>query len=238
MNLLRSGLVAMVLVIAGTTLLQAQTADEIMNKYAAAIGGDAWKKVISMKTTASMISAGMNVTVTETVVRGKGVRSDITMGNIDGGYEIVTPSAGWRLDKMGGTGTVTAMTSEEVKSFQDQLNPEEEYYNYKEKGFKAEYLGKEDLKGTPCYKLKITGKSGIPKTVYFDWNSYYKVQETERVETPRGPMDVTTTFSEFKKFPEGIVVSMKAKNDYQEINITQVEINKTIDDSVFKPAKN
>ena len=84
----------------------AQTADEIMTKHIAAVGGDAWAKVNSLKKTQRMMVGGMEVTVIETQVRGKGVRSEITLGGQSGGYEIATPTAGGKLDLLGGNSTV------------------------------------------------------------------------------------------------------------------------------------
>lgn len=220
--------------------ISAQTAEEIMAKHAAAIGGSAWDKVHSLKTTSTMIAAGMQVGVIETVVRGKGVRSEIIMDGESGGYEIVTPTGGWSLDLMvpgakPGETKPAELSAEQVKAGQAQLDPSDDYINYKEKGFTAEFLGKEDLEGTPCYKLRITGKNGISKTVYFEAKTYLKIRDIERVETAQGAMDIATTFSDFKKFPEGIVLAMKAKNDYQDITITEVEINKPVADSLFRP---
>jgi hypothetical protein len=239
MRALKLSLLATTMMLGGFTM-NAQSADEIMSKHVTAIGGDAWNKVNSMKTTADMTAAGMKVGVIETVVRGKGVRSDIMMNGQSGGYEIVTPTGGWNLDLMTpdakpGVTKPVAMPEEQVKASQDQLDPSDDYIDYKAKGFKAEFVGKEDVNGTSCYKLKITGKSGIPKLVYFDAGNYYKIKDIETVQTAQGAMDISTTFSDFKKFPEGIVIAMKAKNDYQEITIKEVEINKTVPDSVFKP---
>lgn len=239
MKALKLSLLAFAILL-GSLGVSAQTAEEIMTRHQAAIGGDAWNKINSMKTTIKMVAAGQEVGVIETVVRGKGVRSEITMGGLSQGYEIVTPTGGWNLDLMTpdakpGITKPTAMPAERVKELQDQLDPSDDYINYKEKGFKAELSGKEAVNGTQCYKLKITGKSGIPKTVYFDATTYYKVRDIERVETAQGAMDIATTFSDFKRFPEGIVLAMKAKNDYQDITITDVDLNKTIDDNVFKP---
>lgn len=232
------------LLLASTILLgscaEAQTADDIMNKHQAAIGGDAWNKVNTLKITQSMSAAGMQVGIIETTVRGKGVRSDMNLNGNSGGYQIVTPTGGWNLDMMvpgakPGETKPTPMPEADVKALQSELDPSPEYINYKAKGFKAEYLGKEDMNGVSCYKLKITGTSGIPKTVYFDANTYYKIKDIERVETPQGAMDIATTFSDFKKFPEGVVMYMKAKNDYQEINILEVLINKPVDEALFRP---
>jgi hypothetical protein len=233
MNILKTGLMAVMMV--GVLSAQGQTADEIMSKHNAAMGGDAWKKVNSLKKVSSMNAAGMVVEVIETKVRGKGVRSEIIMGGQSGGYEIATPTAGWKLDKMGGNGQVTEMTAEEVKSNQVHMDPSDDYIDYKAKGIKVAYIGKEELNGKAAYKTIVTGTDGRDRTVFFDAATYYKVSETERVETPRGPMDVTTTFSEFKKFPEGVVVAMRAKNDYQDITVKEVEINKPVPDSAFKP---
>ena len=128
------------------------------------------------------------------------------------------------------------MRAEEVNANQHHIDPKSDYANYKERGMNAELAGKADYKGKPCYKMKITGADGITRTVHFDATTYYMVSQGEIVQTAQGAMDVTTTFSDHKKFPEGIVLAMRATNDYQEIVVTDVEINKPVADSVFKPS--
>ncbi len=239
MKALKKSLLAFAILLTGFSV-NAQTAEDIMAKHQVAIGGDAWNKINTMKTTSKMVVGGQEVEMIDVVVRGKGVRSEMMMNGNSGGYEIVTPTGGWNLDLMApdakpGITRPVAMPAEQVKTLQDQLDPSDDYFNYKEKGFKAELLGKETTNGIECYKLKITGKSGVSKTVYFDAATFYKIKDVERVETAQGAMDIATTFSDFRKFAEGIVLPMKAKNDYQDITITGVEINKTVDDSVFRP---
>jgi outer membrane lipoprotein-sorting protein len=216
----------------------AQNADEVMSKHVTAMGGDSWSKLSSMKTEATMSLQGLgDVEVTETVLKGKGARSEFSVMGYKG-FTIVTPTAGWKLDPTQGQTEAVALKPEELQAAQSEMDITDDLIGYKEKGIKAEYIGKEDINGKSAHKLKLTDKEGKTTTAFFDAGTYYKVRETSKEAGPMGEMDVTTDYSDFKKFPEGIVVAMKAKNDYQEITVKNVELNKTIDESIFKaPAK-
>lgn len=218
--------------------VMAQSAEEVMTKHIAAMGGDSWGKVTSMKTTATMSVQGMELEMSEVKSKGKGVRSEMLMGGQSAGYSIVTPTGGWEFSAMQGDTKPKAMSAEDLKASQEKMNISSELSNYKAEGVKAEYVGKEDINGKAAHKLKLTDKDGDIVTAYFDASTFYKIRDTRKVEAQGQTVEITTDYSEFKKFPEGIVVSMKAKNDYQEITVKDVELNKPVDDSIFKPATN
>lgn len=220
----------------GSFTMTAQTADEVMTKHIAAMGGDSWGKITSMKTSSTMSVQGMELEINETKAKGKGARSEMLMGGQSAGYKIVTPTGGWQFSAMQGDTEPKALSADEVKASQEEINITHELANYKSEGAKTEYIGKEDVNGKPAHKLKIKDSEGNEVTVYFDAASYYKIRDTRKVEAQGQSLEITTDYSDFKKFPEGIVVAMKAKNDYQEINVKSVELNKPVDEAIFKPS--
>jgi hypothetical protein len=213
---------------------QAQTADEIINKHIEAIGGAAnWKKVNSVITAGSLTVQGAEVSITSTIVHNKGARQDISVMGMSG-YTIVSPTAGWNLAPWNGQTTAEAMTAEDVKESQDQLDAQGTLIDYKTKGHTVESLGTEDIEGTECHKLKITLKSGKTETIYLDPKSFYMVRMTGKQKANGQEVEVTTTFANYQKLPEGIVIPMSVTLPFGEMTVSKVEINKPVDESIFK----
>ena len=48
-------------------------------------------------------------------------------------------------------------------------------------------------------------------------------------------MDAVSTFSDYKKLPEGIVAPMVISGDFGNFEVTKYEVNPTIDEAIFKP---
>lgn len=225
-----------------SVVAKAQTADEIVTKYIDAIGGAAnWKKVTSLVQTGSMSVQGADVSVVVSVLHNKGSRQDISLMGMNG-YMIVTPTAGWNFMPFGNGQTAPEpMTAEDVKQGQAELDVQGSLVDYKSKGHSVELIGSEDVDGTDCFKLKVNLKNDRSET-YFIEKKGYTLIKTVGVRKANGQeMELTTTFSNYQKLPEGIVLPMTINVPLGpgmnvDMTITKVEVNKTIDESIFKPA--
>jgi hypothetical protein len=212
-----------------------QTAEEIVNKHVAAIGGkDAWQKITSMKQEGTLQVQGAEVVVTVTVLHGKGSRQDLAVMGMNG-YQIVTPTAGWSFMPFQGQSKPEPITAEMIKEGADSYDAQGTLVNYKDKGHTVSYLGKEDVEGTECHKLRITQKSGKTETVFIDPTSFYVIRTITKQKANGQEMDITTNLSNYKKLPEGIVVPMSIGLPFGELNISKVEVNKPVDEKLFKP---
>jgi hypothetical protein len=224
-----------VLFVAGGLLAQAQTADEIVAKHIAAIGGaDSWKKVNSMYQEGSMTVQGTDVAIAMTVLHKKGMRQNISLMGMTG-YQIMTPTAGWNFMPFQGQQKPEAITADELKENVDELDTQGELIDYKTKGHTVEYLGKDDVEGTEAYKMRITQKSGKVKTFYIDPASNYIIRTVAKQKANGQEVEVTTDLSDYKKLPEGIVVPMSVKLPFGQMKVTKVEVNKPVDENLFKP---
>jgi hypothetical protein len=223
------------LLVTGGLLVQAQTADEIVAKHIAAIGGaDSWKKVNSMYQEGSMTVQGTDVAIAMTVLHKKGMRQNISLMGMTG-YQIMTPTAGWNFMPFQGQQKPEAITADELKENVDELDTQGELIDYKTKGHTVEYLGKDDVEGTEAYKLRITQKSGKVKTFYIDPASNYIIRTVAKQKANGQEVEVTTDLSDYKKLPEGIVVPMSVKLPFGQMKVTKVEVNKPVDENLFKP---
>jgi len=215
----------------------AQTADEIVNKYLVAIGGaDAWKKINSMVTTGTLKLQSADIGMSQTVLNGKGSRQDISAMGMNG-YNIVTPSAGWKFMPFQGQKVAEPLTADDLKESQDELDVQGTLIDYKAKGHAIEYLGTDDVEGVDAFKLKETLKSGKTETIFIDPKTYYIIRVISKQKANGKEVDVTTNLSNYQKLPEGIMMPLSIGLPFGEMKITKVEINKPIDENVFKPSK-
>jgi hypothetical protein len=211
-----------------------QTADEVINKHIEAIGGaDAWKKVNSVKMEGTMQVQGAELAVTQTVLHNKGSRQDISIMGMTG-YTIVTPSEGWNYLPFQGQQAPEAMTAEDLAESQEQMDAQGSLIDYATKGHSVEFLGKDDVDGTECYKLKVNKKSGSPETMYFEIKTNYLIKSVSVRKANGQEAEVVTSYSNYEKLPEGIIVPKSITLPFGELIISKITINGTVDEAIFK----
>ena len=213
---------------------QAQTADEIINKHNEARGGiEKLRALQSMIRQGTMVQGGVNTEVKYYYIQGKAMKLEFTSAG-QSGYSILTEKGFWYFNP--------SMPSLEVGYTEDQLKDalsgidlQGPLVDYKTKGSTVEYLGKENSQGLEYYKLKLTRANGKTETYYLDKNYLIAklvattlVQETEK--------EVTTEYSDYRKTPEGYVISFKVVDRGLATSFDKVDINPKIDDSIFKPS--
>lgn len=219
------------------SVARAQTADEIIAKHIAAIGGaDAWKKVNSIKQSGTIKVQGTDVSMVMTVLNGVGNRQDISAAGLNG-YMIITPTAGWNYMPLNGQTKPEPITPDDLKQGADELDAQGNLIDYKAKGHTVEYFGKDDVDGTEAYKLKVTTKNGNVETLYIDPATNYVIRTVSKRKANGQEFDVTTNLSGYQKLPEGIVVPMSISLPFGELKITKVEVNGPVDEAVFKLPK-
>lgn len=215
----------------------AQTADEIVNKHIQAIGGaEAWKKVNSIITTGSLKVQNAEVIVVQTVLNGKGSRQDFSIMGTNN-YQIVTPDAGWNFMAVRGQKAPEPITADELKESQEGLDAQGSLIDYKAKGHAVEFLGTDDVDGVDALKLKVTLKSGKVETLYFDPKTYFVIRVIRKQKANGKEDNVTSNLSNYQKLPEGIMIPFSITLPFGELVVSKVEINKPIDENIFKPAK-
>ena len=77
---------------------------------------------------------------------------------------------------------------------------------------------------------------------FIDKKTYNLIKSISVKKANGQEMEITTTFSNFQKLPEGIVVPMSMNLPIGpgvnvDFALAKVEVNKALDESIFKPAK-
>lgn len=226
----------------------AQTADEVIAKYEAAMGGK--DKLATLKSVhiegVSVMQNGNEVTSVINKVQGALLRTDVNFGM--GSFSlVVTDKGGWASNPRNG-GKFEPLPEEALKAAQAELDLSGPLVNYAAKGHKAELLGKETIDGKETYKIKLTLASGSDIFYYIDAATYYIVREQKKGmmrrgggqgaqgNPPAGDNLQTTDYSDFQKTEEGFVFPYSIKRGGMGGNmiVEKLEVNKTVDPKLYK----
>lgn len=235
-------LVVFVLGIVFMQFVQAQTVDDVINKYVEARGGkDKLKSITSVYMEGSRQMMGTEVLVKVVTVQNKLFRTDFEMGNTTG-YTIVTPTEGWSFIPMRSQ-KVESIPAERLKGMQGQLDIAGPLVDYAAKGNKAELQGKENINGSDAYKIKMTLSSGKELTYFIDTKTNLLVQ-SKQMSPAMGnnpPQEIITNYSDYKLF-DGILFPQTIANPGTGMmggstTFDTIITNKPVDEKLFSPIK-
>lgn len=230
--------------------VNAQTADEIINKHIEAMGGKA--KLLSIKSIymegTSVMQNGTEISQKSWKVDGKLYRQEINSAMFNFAM-VVTDKEGWRQNPRNG-GAFEPMTAEQVANMQTQMDCAGAFVDHAAKGHKVELIGKEDVEGTAAFKIKITYKSGNEANFFFDANTYYIIRMSAKGGGGMGfggggrgqggagaDTERFTDFSDYKKTDDGYLFAFKITPVGMGggIYYEKIEVNKPVDPKAFKP---
>ena len=239
MKLLKQGLFSLALLTAAIAV-QAQSADEVIAKHLDAIGGkEKLSGITSVKMTNTNEVMGNQAPATITILNGKGYRSEAeVMGSKM--VQVFTDKGGWMINPMMGSSDPQALPEESAKAGQGQIYVEP-FLDYAAKGAKAEYQGQAKAGSVNAHKVKLTDKNGVATTYFFDPSTYYIIQAVRSGEMMGQQIEITISYSDFKKTDYGWVVPQTTEINMGQFAITSklknVEVNTPVDPAVFEMKK-
>jgi outer membrane lipoprotein-sorting protein len=231
----------LIAVLSFSGLTQEITLDTLLSWYNKAIGTATikdWKTVVMKGKT---IAQGMELPLTIYMKRPGKIRVEVEIqGNkmlqvFDGQY-------GWSVIPWSGTMEPQDMTPDEVKGMKQQAEFEGSLFNWKEKGHKLELIGKEDMDGTPVYKLKAILANENTDIFYLDAESYVPIKVASIMKIQGNEVESESLPSNYKPV-EGAMMPFAMENKYKGQTISSLvlqtyEINTAVDDNLFtRPPK-
>ena len=234
--MVKSGL-TFLFALASFTIIKAQTADEIVNKYVDAIGGkDKLEQIKTIKISNTIQAMGNEGPSTTQILNGKAFRMDYEI-NGQKTTQVYTDKGGWQINPFMGATTAQPLPEEMYKQSKGQMffSP---LYNYAARGNKIELLGKDGN----SFKLKLTNVDSVETIAYVDATTYYLTKITRQTNFMGQSMELAISFSNFKKSDFGITVPYTTEINYGgqfaiTSNINKIEFNTTIDPVVFEMPK-
>ncbi len=216
----------------------AQTGDEIINKHIEAMGGEQnLNKINSLKFTGAINAQGMEFPTSQTMLNNKGLRMDFSVMGMDC-YVVMNQKDGWMyIPVQPGMDKVTPMPADQLKQAQSKLNIKNMWLAEKSMIAKAVLNGRDTINNIPCLKVTVTDKAGFEQVAYFEEATYYLIRTELKVQNKDEEQEVSVTFNDFQKLPEGVVIPMKRTDPMMggDVIYKTVEINKPVSEDMFKP---
>ncbi len=230
-----------VLLLIGGNLIQSQSLEEILKDHFAAIGQDSVLKVNTQKLIGKMIQGSIEIPIIQLAkrpdkVRVQGTFQDLTFIQTYNGKE------GWSLNPFSGVTDPQPMSEDELKAMKYQADMDGMLWNWKDKGYTVTYDGKDDMEGTPCYKIKVVTKDGDTFTYYIDSDSYILLRTNSKIKIMGNESESDSYYSNYMQV-HGIAIPGKVENKVHDqlagtIVIDTVKLNIQLPDSLFnKPSK-
>jgi len=176
-----------------------KTADEAIDRYIKAVGGrDKIDAVKSLRVTGkTVLGGGMEMPVTMETKRPNKTRIEFTFSGMTG-TRAYDGKTGWSIMPFAGKTDPEKMSDDEVKDMEDEADLDGPLVDYKTKGHRIELLGKEDVEGSPAYKLKITKKNGDVESRFLDAETFLPVKTVSKATRHGTEVEMEQIMSDYK----------------------------------------
>lgn len=229
-------------------LSQAQSADDIINKYFENTGGkEKYEKLEGIKSTAKVKYGPMELPLEDIKLKDGRSWSKAVFQGTNFYQNVYDGTTLWSTSQM--TMKAEKADSETTENYKnnESVSFPDSFLNYKKNGFTAEYMGKEKVEGTEYFKIKCTKK---PKKqdgkdvanvsfYYFDLESYVPIVIEEEITSgPGAGKKVQIILGDYQEV-DGFTFpfSMETKVDGQvqmSIKFEKMELNPKVDNIIFK----
>ena len=222
-----------------------QTADDIIEKHLAAMGGRAALEKLTSRVvtgTISLSTPGGDLSGTIEVY-SKAPNKSRTLIKVDASQfgigQIVQDqrfngTAGYAIDSLNGN---REMTGDQLEAARSSAFPSP-LLKYKEAGSKLELLGREKAGDRDAYVLRLTPKAGPSARMFIDAETYLLAKTVATINVPQigGDVEQTVVASDYRDL-DGVKVAYQIRsiNQFQTVSITatKVEQNTSVDDKMF-----
>jgi hypothetical protein len=220
--------------------VSAQDMTEVLANYYQTIGMDKLHDVRNMTTKGTISMMGMEMPYVFIVTRSGKLYVEVPIQGMvmkrayDG-------TVAWMTAPWTGSSDPIELGDFETKIIKTQVDIDGQLFEPEKKGYKSEFLGKEDMEGTPVYLIKLTQDTGDEYTYYIDAESFVVLKVKGSLNYQGSKIDSETFMSNYKPV-DGIILpfSMESKVNGQTqsaITVTEYLFNQEVNDSIFvKPA--
>jgi len=215
----------------------AETADDVIAKFVAARGGmDKIKAIQSLDMTIKANQQGVEFPGKLEWKRPDKMRLEMTIQ----GKTMVQAYDGktaWTVMPFLGSPDPQVMSADDAKDVIEQADMDGPLVDYKAKGNAVELVGKDDVDGSPAWKLKLTLKNGDISYVYIDTETGLGVKETSKRKQQGSEIEIDSYLTNFKPV-EGVLFPFAIENKVAgksmgQFTIESVKANVPLEDKSF-----
>jgi hypothetical protein len=173
------------LAISSAVLLQAQTAEDLVQKNILARGG--LEKIKSIKTyrmTGRLQQGSFSAQVGRDSMAPDMIRETFTLQGMTE-IDAYDGAVGWKISPFEGRKDPELLGEDDLRELVENGDFYGPLVDYQAKGNKIEYLGHDSVEGDDAYKLKVTLKNGDIAYYYLDPETYLEIR-VENVRFIRG----------------------------------------------------
>ena len=225
----------------------AQTAEEIVNSYIENIGGnEAWSKIESMRITGVGRQQGVDYPFIATMMKDGRTVIDVDLQGTSFIVEAFDGENAWSMNFQ--TQKAEAFDSESSLNYKNQAKDQipDAFFNYKDKGYLLELVGKDSWEGTEVFKIKLIKKPVLVDGVeeenvdiyFFDTENFVPIASESVVKSgPAKGATSQTIMSDYQEvdglyLPFTVIEKFNGQTNL-EMLYKNVEFNAKINDSIF-----
>src|SRR5438034_6483269 len=217
------------------------TVDELVAKNIEAKGGATTvKNLQTLRATGKLlvqVQGQIELGFVQTKKRPDEVRTEASLQGMTT-IEAYDGKEGWKVSPFFGRKDPERMSADDVKALVEDTEIDGALVDWKAKGSAVEYLGTEDVEGTPAHKLKVVRKNGDVSFVYLDPDHFLEIRVLTQRTRHGAHEEVETDLGDYEKaggvfVPTSIDSGRKGAPDKQRIIIDKVEANVPVDDAKF-----
>lgn len=215
-----------------------QNVDEIIARNAQARGGiEKLRAMKSLRITARLSQGSFRATFRQENKRSDKVREETIIQGM-AQVQAYDGKSAWQINPFGGRRDPELMSRDDTRALILDADPDGLLIDYKEKGHKAELVGRDPVEGTDCYKIKLILKDGDVRYYYLDADSYLEIK-METQSTVRGAVQFTDTMlGDYEQvdgiyFPFSVEQAETGTEKWLRLTVEKIEVNPPLDDSVF-----
>ena len=230
-------LILMFLVLTGSSSGYSQNADQIIARYIQAIGGTEvvsnLKSLVLESSSKFMMFKANTVT---TVLNGKGYKSETKAM----GREIIqcfNEKGGW-MSGISKEKNTEEMSRSQYMAGRQQMFIGSPFLDYKAKGFKTSYLGREMVGDVNAYKISLVKSATETDQYWFDPATGYLIKSLQKTSREDNPVEIVTLYTDYYKTKIGYVLPLTLEMDISgrmsvKSKITKVIVDQPVNATIF-----
>jgi outer membrane lipoprotein-sorting protein len=229
-------------------LCAAETVEEIVAANLEAKGGeDAWKALETARMSGKMTMGGgeagaLEMPFTAEFKVPNKFRIEFTMQGMTA-VQAFDGETGWSIMPFLGKTEPEEMAEDQIKQLKNQAEFKGPLVDYEEKGNTVELVGKEEIDGTPAYKIKVTRADGDVDILYLDEEYFVEFKSEVTREVQGTEITIVTDIGDYKEvdgllFAHSMEMAFGDGPAQQVVTIEEIETGVELPDERFAmPAK-